>query len=107
MRVMGNYEPKPVELYTECGVQHVRLARNASNEWRDEPDGTSHDYWEWDELTMPCDAPIEQVESSFGAYWHEAELYNMTDAERIAGVERAAAMLEDAIVELAEVIGGE
>lgn len=107
MRVMGSGEPNAVEIYMEQGRPWARLAMNAETAEHEEADGTVTERWEWDERTIPCGLTSVQVEADFAAWWRAAGEYGKTDSERIGEMGTRADMLEEAIMELAEILGGE
>lgn len=107
MRVMGSGEPNAVEIYMEQGRPWARLAMNAETAEHEEADGTVTERWEWDERTIPCPLSAVEVEADFGTWWQAAGEYGKPDSEKIAEVGARAEMLEEAIMELAEILGGE
>lgn len=87
------------------GGAHVWLHRNIES-GRDEDGGTRYDAEEtYGEV---CPAPtVEEVERDFAVWWTRLEEAAKTDAQRITELEEVSGILEAAIVELAELIGGE
>ena len=88
-RVTGNAEPPDVAVYMETGVQWLRMARNAARDTHDNPDGTSQDYWEWDELCIPSDLTEEQARDDFDGIWYAGSREAMADDEWRDDVESA------------------
>ena len=88
-RVTGNAEPPDVAVYMENGVQWLRMARNAARDTHDNPDGTSQEYWEWDELCVRSDMTEAQAREGFDAIWYEGERGAMDGDEWRDDVEAA------------------
>ena len=107
MRVNGNDRPDAVEIYTEHGRPWARLTANVHEIDQEGPDGSTAKSWEWDERTIPCPLSAVEVEADFAAWWRAAGEYGKPDSEKIAEVGARAEMLEEAIMELAEILGGE
>lgn len=107
MRVNGNDRPDAVEIYMEHGRPWARLAAGACEVEHKMPDGSTAESWEWDERTIPCGLTSAQVEADFDTWWQAAGERGKPDSEKIAEVGLRADMLEEAIMELAEILGGE
>lgn len=88
-RVWGTTEPPDVTTYIENGVQWLRMARNAEQDAHDNPDGTSQEFWGWDELCFPSDLTEEQAREDFDGLWYEGSRSAMADDEWRDDVESA------------------
>lgn len=64
-------------------VTDVWLRRNIVHDYRDEPDGTSQEFWSADEVcgTMPAGTTAEQVKAEFDRLWLRFDSIGLTDRE--------------------------
>lgn len=87
-------------------VTDVWLRQNIEQVDVELPEGGSQLLWEADEVagTLPGAVTAESVAERFDALWAELEDAALTDAERIAEARDAAATNGDAIAELAEMV---
>ncbi len=73
------------------------LRKNIVHDWRDEPDGSSQEFWIADEVCGMVDhvPEVAEIEDDFDGWWDAFERAAMTDEEKIREAydlaERAAA----------------
>lgn len=81
------YSSTPLDAITvvqDGGEAHVWLRRDITHDWRDEPDGTSQEFWRADEVhgTMPAGTTAVDVAEIFDVLWTVFERTEMTEMER-------------------------
>lgn len=71
-------------------VTDVWLRRNIVHDWRDDPDGTSQEFWSADEVhgTMPAGTSKEQVAEDFDVLWEVFEREGMSAQGREMSTQR-------------------
>lgn len=95
-----------VQVARRGNVSDVWLRRDIEEVDVELPEGGSQHMWEAEEvsLTLPGTPTPEEIEDDFDALWLRAEEEALTDAERLADVRETAATNGDAIAELAEMV---
>ena len=95
-----------VQLARQGAVTHVWLRRNVERVTVTGEDGTEQEAWEADEQhgALPGTPTAAEVAARLDELWEEFAEAELTDADRLAAAREAAATNGDAIAELAEMV---